>query len=183
MYLQFDHPIVNAWKTNEIDELESVDLFSYPQWPINSYAERPPDFDNLSPAVYVGMFNKQLYIQESEKLKKLVMNQYLESINRDFLKIPWNPYPATSSALALIEVDSTTKHETTAISVLNGTEYVNGNGFYLYTTEDPETADNVLCDKENTTGESSVDEENYGFPYADDDTPAKIIIVSLWFWW
>lgn len=176
---------MNAWKTNEIDELESVDLFSYLQWPINSNIEKPPNFNDLSPAVYVGMFNKQLYIQESEKLKKIVLNQYLDSINRDYLKIPWNPYPATSSALALIEVDSTTKQETTAISILNGTEYVNGNGFYLYSTEDPEIDDGGLCDKENSTGDNIVvdDEENYGFPFADDDTPAKIIIVSLWFWW
>lgn len=51
-------------------------------------------------------------------------------------QIPWKPYPAKSSALALVdagatksqseELDGTNQITTTAISVLYASEYVNG---------------------------------------------------------
>lgn len=136
------------------------------------------------------MFQKQLYIQESDRFRKIILanaQEQLESSNGpEFLKIPWKPFPASSSALSVINnVDEVTieDHELatdpsiTALSVLYASEYVNGNGFFLFSVHDLNQTQS--CNKENNTSE----EDTSDYPFTDDDTPAKIIIVSLWYWW
>lgn len=181
---KFDFPIVNAWKSNQRNELESVDLFSLLKLPININTK-----SDLTPSIYVGMFNNQLYIQESSKLVKSFSDNNLEIINREYLKIPWKPYPATESALAIIQDDAgdskveRTDTSATALSILYASKYINGNGFYLYSKADLNKTQNDLCDKENATNPVDSDKEHVYEFFDDDDTPAKIIIVSLWFWW
>lgn len=133
------------------------------------------------------MFNKQLYIQESDKLKKIILataqGQLLEGM--EYLKIPWRPYPATSSALSLIKEDAVVNDQdksVTAISVLYESDYVDGHGFFLFSPGDLNLTQNGLCNKKNSTDNSEEIDDN-GFPFNGEDTPAKIIIVSLWFWW
>lgn len=55
-------------------------------------------------------------------------------------RIPWKPFPASSSALAIVdgyeskkdnELENSSHLETTALSVLYASEYVNGK-YYLY---------------------------------------------------
>lgn len=152
--------------------LKNVDLFI--QSPLDDMY-KPQSFEGLSASVYLGMFEKQLYIQESDHLKKIINNQ-LDTVNQKFLKIPWKPFPTTKSSVALIQDDSAAS--VTALSVLYGSEYVNGNGFFLFSPVVPS-----LCDKENTTDETEDEEQAYEFPFGEDPTPAKIIIVSLWYWW
>lgn len=53
-------------------------------------------------------------------------------------KIPWKPIPASSE---------TTEDDSTALSVLNNSEYVNGNGYYLYTKQELKEKENSLCEK------------------------------------
>lgn len=136
-------------------------------------------------------------------------------------KIPWRPIAATSNSLIIFRensdkaimdgiVDNEDKIKgnelvpyndenfaLSAQSVLNASEYVNGNGFYLYTIEDIEKSEsNAVCDK-NITGklpaleDEKVDnnginntlEEELGFSLDDIDAPVKVVILSLWFWW
>lgn len=181
---------MNAWKTNPQDTLETVNLFSFYQYPVKTEGFAHSSTD-VQPSVYVGMYNKQLYIQESEKFKKELRGHQLDALNRNYLKIPWKPHPA-KNALSLIGVDrpdnevlapiDDAEHSVTALSILYATEYANGNGFFLYSSGDLNRSSS--CDKENGTNEKEeADEELFKFPFADDDTPTTIIIVSLWFWW
>lgn len=168
---------MSAWQIDANDMLKNVDLFT--QSPLDAMYQ-PQSFEGLPASVYLGMFEKQLYIQESEHLKKIINNQ-LDTVNLNYLKIPWKPYPTTKSSVALIQDDSAAS--VTALSVLYGSEYVNGNGFFLFSDVEYDTADPSLCDKENHTDETEDDEKAYEFPFGEDPTPAKIIIVSLWYWW
>lgn len=160
---KFDHPIVSAWKTTSDDNLENVDLFSYQHWPWSA-SEMPNNYRELSPSLYVGMFNRQLYIQESENLRKIIHSSIMslemdplviDHVRSKYLRIPWKPIAVGGAALNLIENDKliedendgdTTKHRNvrdaedissiTALSVLHASEYANGNGFYLYSPID-----------------------------------------------
>lgn len=61
---QFDHPIVSAWKISSADQLESIDMFGSAQWLLNrddKIFEMP--LPAYNPSIYVGMYDKQLYIQ------------------------------------------------------------------------------------------------------------------------
>lgn len=95
-----------------------------------------------------------------------------------------------------------------AQSVLNASEFVNGNGFYLYSHEDMKRNENVRCETEEED-EAEEDEESdadlednadddtgiavnhtnrtvsddLGFSLDDIDAPVKVVILSLWFWW
>lgn len=178
---QFSHPIVNAWK-NSKDDLVKLDLFSYSHLPFG--INRGPSLDGLSPSVYVAMYEKQLYIQESDNLKRtgqMKNLKYLES-----LKIPWKPFSVPTSEFAMIEgtlsSDDHDESSVTALSVLHGSEYVNGNGFYLFANVKPKKA--LICDNNSTKSSNTSDEtEEYDPPIIDDDTPTQVLIVSLWFWW
>lgn len=175
---KFSHPIVNAWK-NSNDDLVKLDLFSYKHLPFGF--NDVPTLDDSSPTVYIAMYEKQLYIQESDKLRghaTLDNLKYLES-----LKIPWNPFPVTTSEFALIEggINSEEEYDSsvTALSVLHGSEYVNGNGYYLFSNVKPRKV--MVCEHNLTnTSEDGHEEET---PFVDDDTTAKVLIVSLWYWW
>ena len=213
---KFDFPIVNAWRKGSGNEMESIDLFQASQWIWNANdgwrmsvteKEDTDDEDLLEPSIYIGMFEKQLYIQESDRLKSMVQRriqfseEFLQSDTNSYARIPWNPFPATSAALALItnsgeaqasgqliptgegeasngEVNANGR-SVTALSILYGTEYVNGNGFYLYSTKDLKEGSNETCNNDNDAiifGESEEDDE-------DSETPTQVIIVSLWYWW
>lgn len=223
---KFDFPIVNVWKKNDKNQLQAIDLFESAQWlwqTVQADRMRTSDKTNndsnaddgelpLVPSIYIGMHKKQLYIQESEQLRLMQIkyfNDLIESETKTFAQIPWQPYEASSSALALLENDdksvaTTTKHDPamaettdiiarnhliTATSVLYASEYVNGNGFYLYAKSTDTNSINIrnessgrdsVCDKD-TTNVSEIDDM-----FIDDDdfdeTPV-VNIVSLWYWW
>lgn len=226
---KFNYPITNAWRKNEMNQLQAIDLFHSAQWlwesiNPNRMHEASTDKNNnsksdddkneesdrlpLVPSIYIGMHKKQLYIQESEQLRLMqikYLSEYIESEKKSFARIPWHPFEASSSALAVLEnpdrsVATTTskpaaaeteiaiRHQVTATSVLYGSEYVNGNGFYLYSKKIEENeirneSDGRICDNE-TGNKSEIDEsilemvEEVDF----DDMP-KVNIVSLWYWW
>lgn len=202
---KFGHPIVNAWRVNGRDEIEPVNLFSFQQFPVKQSGASGATGD-LHPSVYVGMYNRQLYIQESDAMKKALLDHQLDVINRNYVKIPWKPQYALAAiessvtaasdadgaadgavvdtgdrtAMSLVDVND---ERATALSVLYATENVNGNGFFLYSAGDLKRT-SQLCDRENATQEPGAAGEDGEFVFSfDDDTPTKIIIVSLWFWW
>lgn len=181
---KFDHPIVNVWKRDENNHLTPIDLFETVQgmwqfegksWTQSTDAtvmDQQGDTE-IKPSIYIGMFKRQLYIQESEQLHAMqakVIDHIVDDVaeKKSFARIPWRPIDASSTELAAIEHESeddkslaTTNgdksvflrknYSATAISILYGSEYVNGNGFYLYAKSD----DTAKCNKGKTADNSS----------------------------
>jgi len=89
-----------------------------------------------------------------------------------------------------------------AQSVLNASEFVNGNGFYFYTTGELEgpsecgtqnnpsglpaiqapTPPNNTSEGTEHSANNSINDD-LGFSLDDIDAPVKVVILSLWFWW
>lgn len=227
---KFDHPIVNVWKRDEKNELVAIDLFKTVQgmwqfegksWTQSTDAsafddtKETGDPDNMKPSIYIGMFKRQLYIQESEQLrseqiKLSVIDHMVDEITKTtYARIPWRPIDASSSRLAEIEHEShagdtsiaTTpsdeeetavvkrNYSATAISVLYGSEYINGDGFYLYAK--PNGSDK--CNREKTASNKERMTNNVTTGTDRNDTIDKgerftaaapvIKFVSLWYWW
>uniref|UniRef100_A0A182Q1T6 non-specific serine/threonine protein kinase n=1 Tax=Anopheles farauti TaxID=69004 RepID=A0A182Q1T6_9DIPT len=206
---KFSVPIVSAWRssgTND-DQLVGVDLFDRTDWLWNgnvddSGTDRPP---LVNPSLYIGMHEKQLYIQESgammnereEKLQELA----LLTDESKLPAIPWKPLPASSAVAGLLtsednsfqlvdEGENDDAGESTAIarSVLYASNYINGNGFFL--VYDPEKGEQCGQDGEESKGGNGTlsGEEATHSGHGDDmdtmfDAPVKVIIVSMWFWW
>ncbi|XP_037946687.1 eukaryotic translation initiation factor 2-alpha kinase [Teleopsis dalmanni] len=224
---KFDHPIVSAWKIGPADELESIDMFSSAQW-LWDHDENIFEAPNPStaPSIYLGMYEKQLYIQESINLRKEItyksseLYNQLSKVETRLPKIPWRPIAASSNSLSIVRDDKIIGSSGTippnreerevngnelvpydeehfavsAQSVLNASEYVNGNGFYFYTIDDlNKTNGNILCESTNTVpaiedaprnNESNLTYvDDLGFSLDDVDAPVKVVILSLWFWW
>lgn len=133
-HYKFTSPIVKIWKWSGFD-LQEIDLFSLKTGPESS----------ISPAIYVGMHNRQLYIHESVSMANMLEDsKYFKTglIKSDSLsKIPWKPIPASERD---IEEDST------ALAVLYGSQYFNGNGYFLFTEKDIKLKDTQLCEKNQT---------------------------------
>ncbi|XP_073847435.1 pancreatic eIF-2alpha kinase [Musca autumnalis] len=233
---KFNHPIVSAWKISASDKLESIDMFGSAQWLWNrddNVYEMPPP--TMSPSIYVGMYDKQLYIQESVSLRKEILDQsnlYTQIMADSQLpKIPWRPISASSSSLVIYQAngdkviapgrgggsDAPALPSTeirgnelvpyddemfalSAQSVLNASEYVNGNGFYLYTDKELERSnDDAICNsnsskqkgglpaikdaEEKDTTSNNTNDDDLGFNLDDIDAPVRVVILSLWYWW
>lgn len=197
---KFDSPVVSAWRLDQ-GKLELLDLFGG-----NHAVPTDSDDDPVpnSPALYVGMHKKQLYIQESVKMQNKLQEaaghyqHHLITDEHQYPRILWRPVPATSAVLGLPGNDhnavlqitnENSQASTTAISVLYASEYVNGNGYYLY-TDDGKCQSGGQCTVSNDQNVTIIDQGDIRparFPgdYGDDadDTPVQIIIVSLWFYW
>ncbi|XP_016972329.1 eukaryotic translation initiation factor 2-alpha kinase isoform X1 [Drosophila rhopaloa] len=228
---KFDHPIVSAWNTNAADELKPIDLFSSAQWLWDQEQEdnEVPNTPQSPPSIYLGMYDKQLYIQESIRLRQEIMDQtrvYQQLTGDTSLmpKIPWKPIAASSNSLVIFQkgkVEPELIGEGTgsqggemvpyddqnfavaAQSVLNASEFVNGNGFYFYATGELEgpsecgtqstpsgvSAIEAPTPPSNATSEGTISSSNnsinsdLGFSLDDIDAPVKVVILSLWFWW
>lgn len=87
---QFDSPIVSIWRENanrdseDQDLLEEISLFNSSQWIWG------PEYSTSSPGLYVGMHERQLYVQENSKLKTS-LDSYKHVQPAVY---PWQPYPA-----------------------------------------------------------------------------------------
>ncbi|KAK9509499.1 hypothetical protein O3M35_006804 [Rhynocoris fuscipes] len=196
---KFNFPVVSAWHVDK-GELKWVDLFG------GNKSPEDKSYFPESPVLYIGMHNKQLYIQESVRLQHKIiessnmrLQQHLITDESSFPRIPWRPVPAGLLGIAgskeptLQITDETSQAATTALSVLYGTEYVNGNGFYLYDSN----KDKALCvskEKINITidriesetdldGNIVFEEDEISVQEEEDDTPVQVIIVSFWSWW
>ncbi|XP_059472098.1 eukaryotic translation initiation factor 2-alpha kinase [Neocloeon triangulifer] len=175
---KFSSPVVHAWQYSQ-GEVSIVDMFS---------GTFTPPLRSLptAPSLYVGMHEKQVYIQESVRVQQGVAEESIPLITNGMpTRIPWKPYPASVSAIGLIEssevpllTDESQYEETTALSqsVLYGSEYANGNGFFLFKPEEK------VCDKNSTASEEE-DELPKLSMEMEEDTPVQIVIVSLWYWW
>ncbi|KAH8311836.1 hypothetical protein KR044_008223, partial [Drosophila immigrans] len=227
--LQFNHPIVSAWHTNEADQLQSIDLFSSAQWLWEQEDQQQGELPKQpisAPSIYLGMYDKQLYIQESIRLRQEIMDQtqlFLQLSGDTSLlpKIPWRPIAASSNSLVIFQGDRDPvvigeNHDNSQLvpyddqnfavaaqSVLNASEFVNGNGFYFYmdpkwqqpggvrecgANETPNELPAIepASDGNETAGASGGNHsmnDDLSFSLDDIDAPVKVVILSLWFWW
>jgi len=138
-------------------------------------------------------------------------------------KIPWKPIAASSNSLVIFRKDQEEPEviadgegshggelvpyddqnfAVAAQSVLNASEFVNGNGFYFYTTGELEgpsecgtqnnpsglpaiqapTPPNNTSEGTEHSANNSINDD-LGFSLDDIDAPVKVVILSLWFWW
>uniref|UniRef100_A0A182ME23 non-specific serine/threonine protein kinase n=1 Tax=Anopheles culicifacies TaxID=139723 RepID=A0A182ME23_9DIPT len=205
---KFDVPIVSAWRTSDKnnDQLVDVDLFDRTDWLWNGNVDdgetdRPP---LINPSLYIGMHEKQLYIQESptmlsEREEKLQAIGLLTDESK-LPAIPWKPLPASAAVAGLLtdgdsslpvvkDEDDTGESTAIARSVLYASNYINGNGFFLvYDTERDEQCGQTEDASNSTNGTNFRPDENTDFQNGEEldimiDASVKVIIVSMWFWW
>ena len=111
---KFNNPIVSAWRTDKDNKVYNVDLFDGAQWLWNRddnmplHGQSASQALNLSPSLYLGMYQKQLYIQESESLRNqmqehIKIQQNLITDESKYPRIPWLPYPASNLELQMME--------------------------------------------------------------------------------
>lgn len=211
---KMDFPIVNAWQRDENHQLKSIDLFATAQAMWQQSERYKPMTDDgidgtgerLVPSIYIGMYNKQLYIQESDRLrltKANLVNHLIRSETKSFARIPWRPIEASSTALTAVGQQTNAivpsqsedtgivaipNHQVMATSVLYASEYVNGNGFYLLARENQfnvskNDGNDKMCKKDNETSGKEMTELDGSNGDADEDTMPPVNIVSLWYWW
>lgn len=142
--------------------------------------------NDAMPSLYVGMHEKQLYIQESVKMlqtrKALAVDygQKLIPYDKEAIpRLPWRPVVANAqnTGLETVESEDTALEEapTTALSVLYASPFVEGRGFFLYTKEEIKSIEGALC---NVTIVPAEEDEAI-----ESETPVTVVIVSLWYWW
>lgn len=139
----------------------------------------------MTEVINFGVF--QLYIQESvtmlERRQELAMQYGKNLITHEtgIDRLPWRPVLANARNVGLeidvssneIETDTSLEEApTTALSVLYGSSYVDGMGFYLYSKEAIKVIGEALCNVTIAEPEEEVEE-----------TPVTVVIVSLWYWW
>ncbi|XP_017892549.1 eukaryotic translation initiation factor 2-alpha kinase [Ceratina calcarata] len=194
---KFDSPIVSIWREDANKKIsghknvKEINLFDSTQY----YGGT--EF-SASPGIYLGMHNRQLYIQENTELQNS-----LEATPRymEHLKYPWRPHAAIGNVvrdsvpikaednnIEDVALEISDAQSTTALSVLYNSEYINGNGFYLFSTDQLELESNKQCN--GTNPQLTFVEKIVGTTYRttntnreDDNTPVQVIIVSLWYWW
>ncbi|XP_044257355.1 eukaryotic translation initiation factor 2-alpha kinase [Tribolium madens] len=127
---QFPSPIVRVWRWNG-HKLTEINLFQ-----VKNSKET-----EISPAIYLGMHKKQLYIHESFVLQNKLQAVTAVGPPRSLGKIPWKPIPASGLV---------TEDDSTAISVLYSSEYVNGHGYFLYSDQAIKQKNSAICENNNT---------------------------------
>ncbi|XP_058824620.1 eukaryotic translation initiation factor 2-alpha kinase-like [Topomyia yanbarensis] len=205
----FNQPIVSAWRAKDKNDIMSVNLFGGTDWlsnvntaNVDAAGSEPKENNMINPSLYLGMHQKQLYIQESTALlaRQIVDAQsVLLTEETKHPMIPWKPYPARPPQVVGYITDGNDEREekedlkyaeSTAIarSVLYQSNYVNGEGFFLYTPDDLNRKENELCPNSSndtpaiTDGGSRNESSIFDFTL-DPDAPVKVIIISIWFWW
>ncbi|KAK0094417.1 hypothetical protein PV326_010938 [Microctonus aethiopoides] len=185
---KFDSPIVSIWRENTLinndndNKLQQIDLFDSSQW------KWGVEF-TVCPGIYIGMHNRQLYVQENTNKNNLFKLPKSESANI----YPWQPYPAIENAIALKGVnydeneynallDPNYEPQATALSVLYNSEYINGNGFYLFTDHQSENLYRCNHTKSSNHQDDEVKTENET-EESGISSIMKIVISSLWYWW
>lgn len=198
---QFDYPIVNAWRVGESGKLEKMDIFSSAQRLYEDGDDDKEEADGreaqpkkpLNPAIYVGLFRTQMYVQESEAMRRKY-HEYLTHQNRDLaempvksLSLPWRPVPATKTDLVALAQQQQQSGEYTEQELLNQFALMTirnpvstwhaSKGFYLAAAEEDETSPVVCPDKSNGTASNVTG----GDALAEEVT--LVTLVSMWHWW
>lgn len=210
---KFEHPIVNVWKRDDQQKLVTLDLFRVASdlWQDKRSALTQPQpggatnaDENVMPSIYIGMFKRQLYIQESDQLRML-QSKFIDHMRngngekKSFGRIPWRPIDASSMTeigdgdedkVIVPTASPRNDLESSALSVLYGSEYVNGNGFYLYSKNVAKDDKTAICDKE--TNGSNGDKDNFEeliinpairSEFYDRVAPLVNLFPTMSYWW
>lgn len=186
---KFDFPIVNAWRMNDEGKLAKVDLFSSVQWMYD--AEPSPNFSTptkkLNPSIYVGLFKTQMYVQESESMRRKY-HEYLTNTNKDVaqvpvksLSLPWRPIPAIKTDLMELTMQTGALSEQElmeqfALMTINNpvSAWHASKGYYIVDEETSpvECTDGQKQGNVSATNSSEIEEET-----------TLVTLVSMWYWW
>lgn len=154
-------PVVSAWRIQG-SEIQQIDLFSTSSvpalcpesgQPYGENTEYDQDGDQQQPALYVGVHQKQLYIQQSVNMRKRVNSAiriYASDLpipaETSFPRVQWRPYLATALSRTPIVNYNRRKHplllnydqkeENTAVAIAHQIDYPFDNGYYLYGESD-----------------------------------------------
>ncbi|CAH1103142.1 unnamed protein product [Psylliodes chrysocephalus] len=162
----FDSPIVKIWRWSG-KNLSEIDLFAPRNVP-----QVVTTGTSLLPSIYLGMHNKQLYIHESSFMQHAIRRKTHTDLavteSTSIAKIPWKPIPASTES---------SEEDSTALSVLNASEYVNGQGFYLYSETDLKENDKQLCDKNDSFIEGGTLP-----PAKNTKTESLYYLLVPWYW-
>lgn len=189
---QFQFPIVNAWRYNDDGKLGKVDLFSSVQWMYDT--ESSPNFSTtrkINPSIYVGLFNKQLYVQESETMRRRYQ-EYLTNQNKEItsdgdmpiktLSLPWKPVPAIKTDLMALEMDREDYSEKDlldqfALMTISNpkTTWEVSKGFYIV----EEATSPIKCPHGNDTKQGARNDS----VNMDPEDGNLVTLVSMWYYW
>eukprot|EP00095_Tigriopus_kingsejongensis_P010151 maker-scaffold575_size133042-snap-gene-0.27 protein:Tk10151 transcript:maker-scaffold575_size133042-snap-gene-0.27-mRNA-1 annotation:"eukaryotic translation initiation factor 2-alpha kinase isoform x1" len=196
----FDTPIVHAWEI-KAGRLFKIDLFSTSTFPDLDNSHDLHDPSVVEPSMkealmFVGSYHHQLYIQESERLRRTFGPHSMP-------RITWKPYLLSSHSrtphynhgqsynseqLPQLTYDQHVA-ESTALAVFTSSEYPFDSGLYLFPDEeDFFEYEAPLASKESglvpiSTG---LRPGNSGYIIYEDEIGAQtiqIVFVSIWYWW
>ena len=184
---KFQTPLVDVWRIRGND-IEHVDMFSKNTVPKRSVLVDDDDdlSDDDAPELYIGVHNKQLYIQES-----ILMHRHTEDAIKDYIlnpeggelslpRVKWKPYLVSPSrtpyydhgagqpSTPLLVGDHSLQGDTvTALAIMeNSAQYPYDSGYYLYSNRE----DTTNITKENLDRLTEV-------------TVVEYVYTNMWFWW
>ncbi|XP_024870480.1 eukaryotic translation initiation factor 2-alpha kinase [Temnothorax curvispinosus] len=177
---KFSSPIVAIWREDASQisitsgALEKINLFNSSQWEWGSDSA-------VGPGLYLGMHERQLYVQENHNHKNSMYVQHI--------KYPWQPYPAAITAVTDTLTDNNNNDEVSiieaneaqnaiALSVLYNSEYINGNGFYLYSND--QLTNDQQCNRSNSDTLYITEKSMLNYTQKEDNAQ---ITQPLWHWW
>ncbi|XP_032664784.1 eukaryotic translation initiation factor 2-alpha kinase isoform X2 [Odontomachus brunneus] len=100
---KFDSPIVSIWRENanqdttDQDFLERINLFDGTKWVWGT------KYSTNNPSLYVGMHQRQLYVQENLELKNSLRDSSSVKHAQPMV-YPWLPYPAIGNGFYLYAI-------------------------------------------------------------------------------
>lgn len=184
----FHTPIVHAWEIRN-GKLFKIDLFSTSAFPKTPEGEVLGDglVEGRDPLMYVASHNKQLYIQESDRLQMAYAHQF-ERVPR----VTWRPYLLTSHSrtphynhgnhikdddglLPLLTFDEKVA-ENTALAVFTGSDYPYDSGLYLFPDEPMLDYDPVLDYEQRSDVPPGIEDGS-------EVNGVDLLPYSLFYWW
>ncbi|XP_055374101.1 eukaryotic translation initiation factor 2-alpha kinase [Condylostylus longicornis] len=188
---KFDLPIANMWKTDMDGNLESIDPFDLSQNVWNTFDKNN---DLVPHSIYLGIYNKQLYVLEPNYFQILFERNELVSSKSLKNDISFKLMPITNNLIQLISNKKENNLQEYAVKNSQGCGIENTFGNTSATALSifkPKFVNNLFsahfingCDP-NNGGKGNLSENSSDFPFVVDvdNTPVEIIIISLWFWW
>lgn len=168
-------PVVGAWHLRN-GELEVVDLFEHSRI---LGLDGPNQSKQNNPVLYLGMHERQLYVQHSGNIRSEVSGGYSQLIDPHRSNLPqveWKPYLASApsrtpiintgnkAAPPMLEQSSSSRK---ALMIKDDIlDYPFDTGYYLYRGVDLDNDSVLLCEKEEVA-----------------ETLNEHIVKSLRFWW
>uniref|UniRef100_T1GUK6 PRKR-like endoplasmic reticulum kinase n=1 Tax=Megaselia scalaris TaxID=36166 RepID=T1GUK6_MEGSC len=168
---KFEHPIVSIW-TMEEKSMKPVDLFNSSSWRWDHNKDEVP-------SLYIGMYQKQLYIQDA--LVEPNGNQIQDLLP----KFAWDTMINSNyfidddkdedGAYALVPIDND-RRQSAANSILYSSEYVNGLGFFLYSNTKSDSEIGKIC----SSNDSSEPNKSKSVIPSDELDPNRLVYLYLW---